>query len=210
MKYIFLFFIFLYTSLYAYIDNDFDGVEDSIDRCLNTPFEDLVNKYGCALNKPYKGDFDLSLTTSFENQDIQNTLNLSYIYQHYMFSSSWSKTSSLTLGYLFIYNNSTLLPSISIDINKNILATFNYAYLYKNYKFSLLNYYIENQFIYAPTVSYFQDKWEIGVSYFSTQQATLSLNYTLNKNYYILSDITQNFEDSSLLQISFTLGIYID
>ena len=37
----FLLLLFLVVHLYA-IDNDFDGVDDTVDRCLNSSFEDLV------------------------------------------------------------------------------------------------------------------------------------------------------------------------
>jgi len=30
-----------------FTDNDLDGVDDSVDKCLNTPFNAIVDKYGC-------------------------------------------------------------------------------------------------------------------------------------------------------------------
>jgi hypothetical protein len=37
------------TSAYAYIDSDFDGVEDTYDLCPQTPLSDLVDNDGCVL-----------------------------------------------------------------------------------------------------------------------------------------------------------------
>lgn len=39
------------TSLLAYSDADMDGVEDSVDKCPNTPLTDLVDMNGCTIKK---------------------------------------------------------------------------------------------------------------------------------------------------------------
>jgi len=41
----------LSSALMAYSDSDMDGVEDSLDKCPNTPFTDLVNSNGCSIKK---------------------------------------------------------------------------------------------------------------------------------------------------------------
>jgi len=46
--------ILIVFNLYGYIDSDLDGVDDSIDRCPNTPFSDLVDKYGCSIKSLVK------------------------------------------------------------------------------------------------------------------------------------------------------------
>lgn len=53
-------FVFL-GQLFAYVDNDIDGVDDSIDLCLGTSFADLVDKDGCPLNAPYRGRLSVEL-----------------------------------------------------------------------------------------------------------------------------------------------------
>ncbi|NPA66010.1 MAG: transporter [Epsilonproteobacteria bacterium] len=40
-----------FSSLFAYVDSDLDGVEDSKDQCPNTPFTDIVNSKGCSIKK---------------------------------------------------------------------------------------------------------------------------------------------------------------
>lgn len=48
---LFLWLIMFQGISYAYIDSDFDGVEDHMDQCKNTPFSDLVDKRGCSVKK---------------------------------------------------------------------------------------------------------------------------------------------------------------
>ncbi len=42
--------------LYGYVDSDLDGVDDSVDKCPNTPFSDLVNESGCTIKSLVKKD----------------------------------------------------------------------------------------------------------------------------------------------------------
>ena len=43
----------LVTALFAneYNDDDLDGVPNSLDRCPNTPFSDIVDEYGCSIER---------------------------------------------------------------------------------------------------------------------------------------------------------------
>ncbi|MBU0632090.1 DUF3187 domain-containing protein [bacterium] len=47
MRYIFSL-LFITATLFAYVDSDMDGVEDSLDKCPNTPMTDLVDIKGCS------------------------------------------------------------------------------------------------------------------------------------------------------------------
>lgn len=50
----------LTTASYAYIDSDFDGVEDEYDLCPQTPLSDLVDRDGCVIKSAgSKISFDL-------------------------------------------------------------------------------------------------------------------------------------------------------
>jgi len=46
--------ILIVFNLYGYTDTDLDGVDDSIDKCPNTPFTDLVDKNGCSIKSLVK------------------------------------------------------------------------------------------------------------------------------------------------------------
>jgi len=77
MKIVLQFFtlLLLSSSLSAYVDSDMDGVEDTIDRCPNTPFSDLVDINGCtkkSLVSPHH--YDIIFGASYSSSDYQ-TLN---------------------------------------------------------------------------------------------------------------------------------------
>jgi len=84
------------TSLLA-IDQDIDGVDDSIDRCLNTSFDDLVDEHGC----PYGHDSSRSRTTlevgsefAYDQEDtLTNSWNFYAAYQYEQWSLSFSNRS---------------------------------------------------------------------------------------------------------------------
>ncbi len=51
LKGLFLWTLLFHSLAHAYIDTDFDGVEDHMDQCKNTPFSDLVDEHGCTVKK---------------------------------------------------------------------------------------------------------------------------------------------------------------
>jgi hypothetical protein len=70
----------LHTPLLAYTDSDFDGVEDSKDRCPGTPLEDLVDPTGCVPKTGIslylggsrsRGDYGGSETITTDTRDLQ-------------------------------------------------------------------------------------------------------------------------------------------
>lgn len=68
-KFLYLLFIVLSINLYAYNDSDMDGVEDQFDQCTNTPFTELVNKYGCTQKSPHLFNILFGLSSSNTNYD---------------------------------------------------------------------------------------------------------------------------------------------
>ncbi len=54
MKKLLIIVLFSVTLLAQYGDQDLDGVPDSLDRCPNTPFSDIVDRYGCSIQKLIK------------------------------------------------------------------------------------------------------------------------------------------------------------
>jgi hypothetical protein len=93
-----LFYIFFITlSLYAYVDSDFDGVEDRYDKCPNTPLSDLVNLNGCSVKtliSPHH--FDLIAGMSYANSDYQ-TLNQTDTFSSYLQVDYYYKQFSLQI-----------------------------------------------------------------------------------------------------------------
>ena len=84
MKVIFFLCIVFVSSVFAtYYDSDIDGVEDSIDRCADTPFDKLVDEFGCSTNKNLeKFIVKLGVDTNFDTtDDTVNTYNFLLQYE---------------------------------------------------------------------------------------------------------------------------------
>jgi hypothetical protein len=147
----------LSTSLLAFNDQDIDGVDDTHDLCINTPFDVIVDEDGCPYNKKNSGKFifqigeDISFN-SFSNKT--NTLNLflNYNYKKWDFSISSSNYNAtnvntvvdteddlyLTVGYLFQKNKLNSKISVgtkfafmdddSIDRDNDFFISTNFDY----------------------------------------------------------------------------------
>ncbi len=81
------------TAAVAYQDNDIDGVDDSIDRCLNTPFVELVDEHGCTYGKSYLGAFTLKVGgdirfDTFSKKTTDFNFYANYQYNHWDLSLS--------------------------------------------------------------------------------------------------------------------------
>ncbi len=124
----------LQTS-YAFQDSDLDGVEDSKDRCPNTPILELVDKYGCPLESKLgpRGKFYVRLGGGLiKDEDEERTFSLfsvAYSYRglyvslttrYYLSSKLYDPgmgDSSLFVGYSnFITDRLYALPGVRIKI----------------------------------------------------------------------------------------------
>lgn len=105
------------ASSFAFEDSDLDGVEDSKDRCPNTPILVLVDKYGCPLKEElkgktrlYRGRFYLrigggfvkdeseersytSLSLAYSYKLLYTSLSLRYYTSSKLYSSGWGDAS---------------------------------------------------------------------------------------------------------------------
>ena len=165
----FLLLLLLVVHLYA-IDNDFDGVEDGIDRCLNSSFEDLVGVDGCAISDNYIGEFNL------ESNYFDEYINLyfDYSYDNYLFSFEqiyseiYEDKNYLYLGYRLFFKKSVLDNYIGTTIDTT--------------SFSSTFTYLQNETInYLISLSYILD--EKDYCSFSTGVTYGGLNYNLALNY---------------------------
>ncbi len=77
----------LQSTIFAYVDNDIDGVEDSVDECLDTPFDELVDERGCSYDKPYYGKLSLKLGTDVSFDDFSDKATNFNIYANYRYNS---------------------------------------------------------------------------------------------------------------------------
>ncbi len=88
------------SSLFAYVDSDMDGVEDSIDRCPNTAFTDLVDINGCtqkSLVSPHH--YDIIFGASYSASDyltlnatdsLAGNVQVDYYYKNFSLQASTS------------------------------------------------------------------------------------------------------------------------
>ncbi len=90
--------LLLALQLYAFEDDDIDGVENSKDLCPDTSFEETVDETGCPENHAYWGLITLSLGSD-TNIDESSTTDYSffsnYRYDRWEFSLSSSQQSTL-------------------------------------------------------------------------------------------------------------------
>ncbi len=117
---------------FAFVDSDLDGVEDSKDRCPNTPILELVDRYGCPI-KHYRGKFYLRVGGGFLKDGNESrtfslfSLAYSYRYLYLSFSTRYylSSTnydpgmgdSSLFAGYSrFFGEHLYILPGVRLGI----------------------------------------------------------------------------------------------
>lgn len=90
----------LSTSLFAYSDLDMDGVDDSVDKCPNTPLTDLVDINGCTkkmLVSPHHFDIIIGANYAGSNYASLNqtdtyssSLQVDYYYKNFSLQASTS------------------------------------------------------------------------------------------------------------------------
>ncbi len=121
MKYIFSL-LLISASLFAYVDSDMDGVDDSVDRCPNTPITDLVDTRGCSKESLVDNNhFDIIVGMSFGQTDYTLTPNtntyattaqVDYYYKDFSLQASTSFYNTSSKGYNDSgMNDSTLAAS---------------------------------------------------------------------------------------------------
>ena len=93
------------VSLLGFDDLDFDGVSDDKDKCPQSLFSDLVDKYGCKVGSVAKAihSFDISTTISTSKRSdynyISGSASLAYFYDKFSLSFSNSYYSFELLDY---------------------------------------------------------------------------------------------------------------
>ena len=221
MRYIFLALIFSFSILYAdFLDDDMDGVENSYDKCPNTPFFELVDKYGCTVKK-------LKLKTSAKYS----------ILFGYFYATDDIKQKSYFMDLSFYYKNiSGYIESsrYSIDTESgqddSTIALF---YHYKNivkYTFGAGAYLpTDNQadnktdYFTSLKLSYTIDNYDVYISYkktfmkdpqtVDTNTYTTGLGYTVNNKLYTSVSYQQNNsiyeKDLTLKYLSFYMDYYL-
>lgn len=93
-------------SLLAYSDYDMDGVDDAVDKCPNTPFNELVDARGCTVKKAWnKEHLSIIYGIGFSEADYTITSN--------------SDTISQSIQIDYYYNDLSLQASSSYYLSDN-------------------------------------------------------------------------------------------
>ena len=104
-------FFLVSALLFGYSDNDIDGVDDSIDLCPNTAFDQLVDKNGCPQNKLFPGKLILQIGSDTSFNQIDETISNLNIYANYMIKE-WNFSLS---------NSNYYVTNLANDIAENSL-----------------------------------------------------------------------------------------
>ena len=198
-----IFTIFLFSSwLFGYEDSDIDGVDDSIDLCPDTSFDELVDEDGCPQSNAYWGTVTLQIGTDVAlDKEKTPTYNYNFIgsygYKEWYFSLSNTQQS--------IYDKKSNRSSNGGDIYLNGAYEFNSENFQTNVsaglKWATASKTIgtgENDYIASVGINYFIDKsWMLftqlsyrfigeseGVNYQNSLASSLGLGQMINSKWY--------------------------
>ena len=108
----------------VFLDDDLDGVANEDDKCPNSKITDIVNKYGCAVDKvTFKKSSTIDISIGFSRQRVansswENAQNLSFAYS-YNNSAFWLTYSNYSDS---SYNTLTFATYYNIDLNNSLLT----------------------------------------------------------------------------------------
>lgn len=221
----FILIVFIFSlTLFAYQDYDIDGVEDDKDRCPNTPFDKLVDQWGCPKDDKYNGSltFKIGSDISIDKEYKQiNNLNfyLNYRYNQLDLSisnanytvldspiDSFSDTGDIYVSGGYLFTNDSLYTKISlgskISTSKVNEETDNYIRTGENDYFAAvnINYFLndkQNLFLYyGYTISGDSDK----INYENTNTYSIGSGYALNSQWY--SALSYEYSSSVYTNVS--------
>ncbi len=91
----------LQQAAFAYEDSDLDGVEDSVDICPDTPFDEFVDRYGCSLRQKSTGyrskqRFTLQVGTDISSDDTYDSTTSLRLYGNYRYEDVDFTVSNIT------------------------------------------------------------------------------------------------------------------
>jgi len=175
----------LQSALQAYVDSDMDGVDDSVDKCPNTPLTEIVAEDGCSIESLVSYDhYDIIVGVDVSNSDyrllsqsntISTPLQLDYYYKNFSLSLSAAsyRTTTQTTSENGFYDT-YVSGAYSFYINKALLLRVGGGVVLPTYTTTLNN--NKTDYFTSLHLSYSLKKWRIFGS----------LNYTMinDTNYY--------------------------
>ena len=79
--------LILCSLSFAYQDADIDGVDDSIDKCPNTPFDALVDERGCSDSDNYNGVLTFKIGSEISFDTFSDTTTNFNLFANYRYNS---------------------------------------------------------------------------------------------------------------------------
>ena len=207
---LFIMSILMTINLYAYTDNDMDGVEDSIDKCPNTPLMDLADINVCStksLVSPHH--YDIIVGVNYSDADVDSTdtlatsLQVDYYYKQFSVqaSTSFFKTESgdysdsgLQDSFLGASYRINEIDNLSISLSAGmIIPTYdteldnnNMDYMASvNLSYSLENFNIFGGYIYTLVNDDDLSNDAISVTYQNTNAYSAGIGYYLSSKLYM-------------------------
>ena len=201
------------VPLLAIKDNDFDGVNDAVDECPNTPFLANVSANGCVTKI-------LTLPSETESDSLQAVLGYGVIINEDLFGREELTTSTLQINYYknnwtysanigrYNYANTqgmldstfkvkkrfTLLPKLKLDVGGGLkLPTYNFQGNKTDYiVYGSLTYYpIKSLSLFSHFKHTFVQDKEVNASLQDSQYITGGLGYFMTQNFYVNAAYTE-------------------
>jgi len=186
---------FLYA---AYVDNDLDGVDDSVDLCPNTPFEILVDEKGCNIAKKrsfVNGSWTLQAGVSRNIDTLYDDTSLLNLYLDYK-TGSWDIAISS--------NNTNTGRSGIVDLEDDLFVTVGYSFRYDKIDLRLFG---------GTKFAFMQEERN---SRDNDYYGGFNVDYTVNNTYdifayysYTLSSDSPNIDYTNFHSLSLGAGHYI-
>ena len=133
-----------------YLDSDFDGVEDTYDKCPNTPFTELVDINGCSVESlDSRQSVDVIIGVSYSDSDYQTLnktdtfsmpLQFDYYYENFSLQLSGSYFTTSGNGYEDSgFYDAFVGASYQFNLTETLLAQFGVGLLLPTYQSTLNN-----------------------------------------------------------------------
>ena len=186
--------IFLTANLflYGFSDSDLDGVDDSIDLCPNTPFDVLVDKNGCDLNKSKDASKTDNSNKSYYNIEVGLNNSLKN-FNHNNLSTYISMGYSFNNYYLYTKLSTYKLKSKrTYEVSSAISKTFQYNKLYTTLTLGL-NSYFNNA--YNKKNDYYTS---LALSYVLNEKSLIYFNFNYTYNGHANKIKYKNYVDFSI------------
>lgn len=207
LRYFILFFLFTLT-LFAYIDNDMDGVPDINDHCPNTPMTDIVNLSGCTkqslisphhfsviVGEGYANENDVSYTfSSFELDYSYKNLSIQLATGYYNLKSNDLNDSGFNDSYLNLFYTFSPMKNFKLSLGGGIaFPTYDNTDNKIDYSASLYGHYYWNKWSFSSGLGYrlVGDNnatntfyYNLSTGYTWTDKFYTSLNYSNSQSIY--------------------------